>query len=564
MKTLQLVILLLLSITIHLHAQQNYYVATNGSDSNGNGSTNSPWATITHALDNATDGSTIWVKAGTYNGRIRIRGSFPIGILVKSELPYQAKLRHNSTVMTAYSHSSGCHGMTFDGFDIAHSGANSAPLVIHIDGNGNGAVHDIVYQNCIIHDSYNNDLAKINNSCYNITLQGNLFFNQTGSDEHIDGNSVENLIIQDNIFLNDFASSNRNNNNTTSSYIVIKDSNGNSDLYTGSHNITIRRNVFLNYEGSSGTNFVLVGEDGNSFYEGYDVMIENNLMLGNSNNYMRAPFGVKGGKNIIFRNNTVTGNMPSNAFAFRLNTEGDNPNNDSIYIYNNIWSDPTGTMTDFSDCPLTETDYFVLDNNIYWNNNASIPSSLNDLINYTDDLNRLQNDPLLSDPSNLVVPHYNATNNQFNDGSTTIREAFESLVHNYGTPASNSPVINAANSNQAPSEDILGHARTNPDIGAVEYDPFSSISSIKSHSLLNIFPNPSLGGFYFSYESSATGELAITVYTIDGRMIKSETQLKSTQKITGYWEASSIPAGLYLLEIQNSKGEKSSKTVVIN
>ena len=58
-----------------------------------------------------------------------------------------------------------------------------------------------------------------------------------------------------NIFFNDFAGSGRSNNNDTSSHIVIKDSN------LGSHNITVRRNVFLNWEGSTGSNFILIGED---------------------------------------------------------------------------------------------------------------------------------------------------------------------------------------------------------------------------------------------------------------------------------------------------------------
>ena len=105
-----------------------YYVDVAGDDGAGDGSADSPWATITHALDNASDGSTILVRPGTYTGRIRMRGSFEQGVTVRSEVPYQARLRHDATVMTFYAHPSGCEGITLEGFDIAHSGPGAGAL----------------------------------------------------------------------------------------------------------------------------------------------------------------------------------------------------------------------------------------------------------------------------------------------------------------------------------------------------------------------------------------------------------------------------------------------------
>ena len=457
-----------------------YHVAANGSDATGDGSTSNPWATITYALDQIPDGSTVLVQPGTYTGRVRLRGEFENGVVVRSETPYQARLRNSSTVVTCFYG----QGITLEGFDIAHSGPGAGGLVIQIQDlrgapGGDDIVSRITLRNNVLHDSYNNDILKINNGAGQITVEGNIFYNQTGSDEHIDVNSVTNVVIQDNIFFNDFAGSGRTNGNDTSSYIVVKDSNGGDDTILGSRHITIRRNIFLNWEGSSGHNFILVGEDGKSYHEAHDVLVENNLMLGNAANVMRASFGVKGARDVLFRNNTITGDLPSLAYAMRLNTEGNNPFNENIRFLNNIWSDPTGTMgaenssrpNDFSDTPPGYTISFELSSNLYWNGDRSIPADGSELINFTDDAQRLVADPLLKDQSNLVLPRWNSDAKIFADGSNTIRQSFEKIATLYGKPSAGSPAIDAADPAHSPLDDILGNPRftgSDPDIGAYE------------------------------------------------------------------------------------------------
>ncbi len=460
-----------------------YYVATTGVNNPANGTVNNPWATISYALNQVPDDSLILVKPGTYFGEVRLDGDFPIGVTVRSETAYQARLRFDSTVVKCFYG----RGITLEGFDIAHSGPGAGALVIQIqdligEPGGSETVSRITLRNNVLHDSYNNDILKINNGASQITVEHNMFYNQTGSDEHIDINSVTDVIVQDNLFFNDFEGSGRVNGNDTSAYIVIKDSNGTSDTNLGSRNITVRRNIFFNWQGSTGSNFVLIGEDGKDYFEAQNVMVENNLMLGNSGNVMRAPFGVKGGKDITFRHNTVVGNLPAYAYAMRLNMEGDNPANENIRFYNNIWSDPTGTMgaenetrpNDFSDTPIGETVSFVLDTNLYWNGGVPIPSDPNELINYTDDAHRFVINPILPAQSSLTLPRWVPASGFFADGSTTIRQVFTRMVGLYGRPGFSSPVINQANPSQSPGEDILGNPRPlqgMPDIGAVEVPP---------------------------------------------------------------------------------------------
>ncbi len=445
-------------------AGMTFYVAVGGSDA-ANGAELTPWATIEHAVSTVPDGSVVLVKPGTYSGRIRMDRRFAQGIVVRSEMPYLARLRHAGTVITIYTG----EGIAIEGFDIAHSGPGGA-LVVQIQDliPGADAVSRITLRNNVIHDSFDNDLLKINNGAREIVVEGNVFYNQSGSDEHMDVNSVTNVTIRGNVFFNDFAGSGRVNGNDTSGFIVIKDSNGNSDGVIGSKQIVVERNVFMRWEGSTGSNFVLVGEDGTASYEAESVMIENNLMLGDSSNPMRAAFGVKGSRDITFRNNTVVGNLPSLAFAMRLNREGANQPVANVRFYNNVWADPAGTMDDFSDTLPADVASFTLANNAYWNGGAAIPTDAAERVNVGDDPARVTADPRLPALTGVTPPRWDPTAGRFADGSATVCGAFQRLVTTYATPASGSSLVDAADGANAPAHDILGRGRAMADIGAVE------------------------------------------------------------------------------------------------
>jgi len=242
----------------------------------------------------------------------------------------------------------------------------------------------------------------------------------------------------------------------------------------GSERITVRRNVFLNWEGGL-ENFVKAGNDGRPYHEAEDVLLENNLMIGNAPKPINSAFGVRGAKNVTFTNNTVVGDLPAKAYAYRATITELNPQNENIAFYNNIWADPTGSMgsevgssPEFSHGDASETHNLILDNNLYWNGGAEIPpgTPVSPLIS---DTRRVVADPLLNrDHAGVILPRW--TGASFLSGNRYIRQEFERLVYQYGKIPAGSPAIGGADPAFAPTHDIFGRPRTaTPDLGAAEY-----------------------------------------------------------------------------------------------
>jgi hypothetical protein len=489
-----------------------FWVAPPPAGNNANpGTFAQPWATLQHAVNTIPDaGCTVWAKDGLYTGRQRMNRRFTTPATFRAVNPYRAVFEASETVITIF----GGRNIVIEGLEVRHAASGASPLVIQVQQDAEWA-EDIVFRNNVLHDSRDNDILKINNGARRVTVEGNVFYNQTGSDEHMDVNSVTDVVIQDNVFFNDFAGSGRPNNNDTGSFIVIKDSNAGDDGQIGSERITVRRNVFLNWQGSAGANFVLTGEDGQPFYEAVDVVVENNLLIGNAGNEMRSPFGVKGCRNISFRNNTVVGDLPACAYGMRLNQEPGNLVNDNITFYNNIWSDPTGTMgtgcaggNDFSDGLPSETNGEVLDRNLYWNGGAAIPPGdvFSPLVH---DANRIVANPLLNtNQAGVVLPRWTGT--AFLSGNTTIRQEFERFVNTYGAIPTNSPAVGAANPARAPADDILGQPRSAPDLGAFEATAPPDLS-ISDASMTEGHSGSAIAAFTLTL-SHATGQTVTVQY----------------------------------------------------
>lgn len=447
-----------------------YWAAPSGSNDNP-GTFAQPWATLEYASAHVPDnGCTVWFMDGIYNGSNNPTERFMTTTTFQAVNPYRAVLQNDGLVIEL----DGVRNMVFSGFELRHTGTNANKYIVIMDRRGDTWSENVVFRNNIFHDSYNNDLLKIHNGSRFVTVENNIFYNQGVSEQHMDVNSVTDILIQDNIFFNDFAGSGRVNDNDTKHFIVVKDSNENSDGLEGAERITIQRNIFLNWEGQEET-FVQIGNDGKAYHEAKDVQVLSNLMIGNTTNLSNAAFGVRGARDVVFANNTVVGDLPGDAFAFWINITELNPLNQNVIFANNIWSDPTGTMgvdpsggaPEFASGDATSTTNLVLDNNLYWNGGAAIPAG-EPVSPLVDDAHRVVADPELnSNQTNIVLPRWQGT--AFLSGNGTIREEFARLVNGYGRPSSTSPAIDQANPAFAPATDILGRSRGGTaDLGAYE------------------------------------------------------------------------------------------------
>ncbi len=445
------------------------FVRVDGDDALGDGSQEAPWATIGHAVASVSDGSRIEVGPGEYRGGQTLEGIFTQGVVVRATPSYQARLRHSATVVTL----ARVQGLTLEGFDIAHDQDAAEPFVVHVRDEMGAVGGDefptrIVFRDNIFHDSYNNDLLRIDSGVAGVTVEGNVFYNQGPTDEHLDINAASDVVVRRNIFFNEFEASGRSSTQDTGSFVIIKDANGSKDGIEGASDVDIDGNIFMSWQGNPAMNFLLLAENGNPIYEARGVRVQNNLMLGDGGDVMRSPFGVKGATDVVVRNNTVVGDIPASAFAFRLNVEGDSPPNDGISFFNNIWSSPSGTIDDLTDTEfVSPLENFVLDTNGYWNGGLPIPVDDFDAINADSDSNPVFGDPGLELVA-LVNPIWDADAATFAGGESTICGAFDQLVARHAIPAADGAGVDAARADQLPAHDILGRLRTRSDLGAVQ------------------------------------------------------------------------------------------------
>jgi hypothetical protein len=161
-----------LGVTTSPVTGHDYFVAQGGSDTSGNGSAGSPWATIGHAVSQANAGDTVYVGSGTYHESVSLTGSgtasAPIiidgqGVAVvdgssgvscctsPSFVSNNSFIGTNTQGLFTIGYSTGVSYLTVEGFTIRNyttSSTDDVPAGVLIVGGGTGiSILDNIVQN---------------------------------------------------------------------------------------------------------------------------------------------------------------------------------------------------------------------------------------------------------------------------------------------------------------------------------------------------------------------------------------------------------------------------------
>lgn len=440
-----------------------FYVATTGNDT-GNGSSQTPWATLQHAVDAIHPGDTIMVESGTYVGcRIGNSGT--------ANAPCTLEAAPGATVIVnapgpSNQHNSDIEVENFNG-TVSYWIINGLTA---INGPRSGidirVTTNITVENCIVHNSGRTGIF--------LAFSDNplIEYNQSYSNgEHgiYNSNSSDNATILGNT-LHDNANCGVHMNGDLSQ--------GGDGLITGA---LVEDNVIYNNGATGGSGINCDGVQ--------NSIIENNLLYNNhaSGISLYKTDGAAGSMNDIVVNNTIV--MASNA-RWALNIQSGSTNDTA---YNNI----------------------LLNNNP---SHGSISISPDSLPGFVSNYNVLT-PKFTEDGGNTsfgLAQWQSSTGQDKNSFYASASSLFVNAAANNYQLSSTSPVIDKGTATDAPKVDILGKPRPSGkgyDIGAYEYQsttrygatssatPTASLGSLLSTS-------PAAGSATSSAQGTALGNLS--------------------------------------------------------
>ncbi len=227
--------------------------------------------------------------------------------------------------------------------------------------------------------------------------------------------------------------------------------------------------------------------------------------------YNNDDFGIytRNGGNHYLVNNTIYGNGQGIRVESGANT----------FIYNSIIQDNELNFATSNPIGATiEMQYSIT-------NDASFPNNVTDVAG-----NILNADALFSDPAS---------------------DDFSLL--------NTSPVIDLGNPDTTnlniPTLDIIGNPRVDNDIidlGAIEFQQPLSINDVNNFASLKIYPNPTEDFIYIVSDE----QVSTHIYTVNGKLIASYT--------SQVLDLSKLDQGIYILSIETTNGQKTTRKIIKN
>ncbi|MEC0241699.1 right-handed parallel beta-helix repeat-containing protein [Paenibacillus dokdonensis] len=372
-----------------------YYVSANGSDSNA-GTSSAPWKTLQHAADTAGPGSTVYVRGGVYNEKLKITksGSADQGpITFTSYDSEQAVI--DGTGLTV----SGTEGIiditdanyvAIRGFEVRNyttTKSNVMPVGIYVHGSGSY----ISLSNNKIHDIKNTSTPTgtdlLGRDAHGIAVYGTKA-PESIHDVTIDGNELYNLVLG------------------SSESLVL---NGNVDTFSVTNNkIHDNDNIgidIIGYEGKSPN--AAYDQARNGFVSGnqvYNITSNNNPSYGKklpNNSNAADGIYVDGGKDsIIERNYSYNNDIGVEIASEHAGKSTSNITIRSNMIYNNRL---TGIAMGGYDTKRGSTVGCLIVNNTLYKNDTLGDGSGQLYVQYDTQNNVIKNNIFVASSSNVLI-----------------------------------------------------------------------------------------------------------------------------------------------------------------
>jgi len=424
-----------------------YYVATTGSDTNGNGSLSNPWATIQKAANMMVPGGTCYIEAGTY-GRLLCNSSGTLGNYITFENYNNGIVNINGG--TAYD------DIDTNGYDyLQFIGLNCiGTTTFGIDFTGSGYV---TIQNCSFSDCASSGIHSVYTvQSNNITVNGCTCSgtNTAANEEAISLANVNNFVVENCVVENTVA--------TGRSGIDAKNGCSNGSIHNNTVDDVTANGIYIDAEGKNTSNISV-----------YDNIIEN--CTTSSGIQLYDENGTATLTNINFYNNIILGCQ--RGFSCLYNSK---ENYNFTFINNTLYNDGTNSEI-WVQPPSTNLTSCVIENNILENATThSYGIEYNDYAHGGITIN-----------NNL---EYNsggawASGNIFGTAYITSNPLLGNSTSNFQLQAS-SPCIGTGSSTGAPTLDYAAVTRASPPcIGAYEYETTFGSSTVATTSASNITLN---------------------------------------------------------------------------